>query len=29
MCSNMQDKFSPFGRGFIAVHVGNVCLLNV
>lgn len=22
MCSNMQDKFSLFGRGFIAVHVG-------
>ena len=29
MCSNMQDKFNLFGRGFIAVHVGNVCLLNV
>lgn len=29
MCSNMQDKFNLFGLGFIAVHVGNVCLLNV
>lgn len=22
MCSNMQDEFSLFGYGFIAVHVG-------
>lgn len=26
MCSNMQDEFSLFGYGFIAVHVGNIFL---